>query len=142
MHLECSPNRGDSMSQKDILLMDGDCGLCTHTAVFLHPRLRQANSIRFVAIESQEGKDLISTFSTKMKNADTVYLIRNGTPYMRSSAGIRCLLYMKWYYSMWYPMLWLIPLPLRNIAYRFIAKNRHRVFKRPATCIFPGLNPN
>ncbi|MDA8594806.1 DUF393 domain-containing protein, partial [Euryarchaeota archaeon] len=65
------------MNQKDILLMDGDCGLCTHTAVFLHPRLRQANSIHFVAIESQEGQELISTFPAKMKDADTVYLIRN-----------------------------------------------------------------
>ena len=130
------------MNQTDVLLMDGDCGLCTHTAVFLHPRLRQAHTIRFVAIESKEGQELIETLPPKMKGADTVYLIRNGTPYMRSSAGIRCLLYMKWYYSMWYPVLWLVPLPLRNIAYRIVAKNRHRVFKRPATCIFPGLNPN
>jgi predicted DCC family thiol-disulfide oxidoreductase YuxK len=47
---------------------------------------------------------------------------------------------MKWYYSMWFPVLWLVPLPLRDVAYRIIAKNRHRVFKRPATCVFPGLN--
>jgi len=62
-------------------------------------------------------------------------------PYMRSAAGIRCILYMKWYYSMWYPLLWLVPLPIRDIAYRIVARYRHRVFKRPATCIFPGLNP-
>jgi predicted DCC family thiol-disulfide oxidoreductase YuxK len=120
--------------------MDGDCGLCTHTAVFLHPRLKDVHSIRFVAIETPEGKELISTFPQKFRDADTVYLIRNGTPYMRSAAGIRFLLYMKWYYSMWFPVLWLVPLPLRNVAYRIIAKNRHRVFKRPATCVFPGLN--
>ncbi|MBT6527302.1 MAG: DUF393 domain-containing protein [Euryarchaeota archaeon] len=128
------------MSEKDTLLMDGDCGLCTHTAVFLHPRLKDVHSIRFVAIETPEGKELISTFPQKLRDADTVYLIRNGTPYMRSAAGIRFLLYMKWYYSMWFPVLWLVPLPLRNVAYRIIAKNRHRVFKRPATCVFPGLN--
>ena len=128
------------MSEKDTLLMDGDCGLCTHTAVFLHPRLKDVHSIRFVAIETPEGKELISTFPQKLRDADTVYLIRKGTPYMRSAAGIRFLLYMKWYYSMWFPILWLVPLPLRNVAYRIIAKNRHRVFKRPATCVFPGLN--
>ena len=128
------------MTEKDTLLMDGDCGLCTHTAVFLHPRLRKGISIRFLAIESQEGQELIATLPQNMRDADTVYLIRNGIPYMRSSAGIRCLLYMKWYYSMWFPVLWLVPLPLRNVAYRIIAKNRHRVFKRPATCVFPGLN--
>ena len=128
------------MTEKDTLLMDGDCGLCTHTVVFLHPRLRKGISIRFLAIESQEGQELIATLPQNMRDADTVYLIRNGIPYMRSSAGIRCLLYMKWYYSMWFPVLWLVPLPLRNIVYRIVAKNRHRVFKRPATCVFPGLN--
>ncbi|HJL97399.1 MAG TPA: DUF393 domain-containing protein [Candidatus Poseidoniaceae archaeon] len=128
------------MPTKDVLLMDGDCGLCTHTAVFLHPRLRQANSIHFVAIESKEGQDIISTFSKKFQRADSVYLIRDEKPYMRSAASIRFLLHMKWYYSMWFPVAWLIPLPLRDIAYRIVARYRHRIFKRPATCILPGLN--
>ena len=129
------------MNQKDTLLMDGDCGLCTHTAVFINPRLKQPNSVRFIAIESEEGQEIIKTFSEKLQAADSVYLIRNGKAYMRSAAAIRCLLYMKWYYSMWFPFLWIIPFPLRNLVYRIVAKNRHRVFKRPSTCIFPGLNP-
>jgi len=129
------------MTSKDTILMDGDCGLCTHTAVFLNPRLKQQHSIRFLAIESKEGQELISTFSEKLQRADSVYLIRDGKSYMRSAAAIRCLLYMKWYYSMWYPLAWLIPLPLRNFVYRIVARYRHRVFKRPAMCIFPGLNP-
>ena len=128
------------MNQKDTLLMDGDCGLCTHTAVFINPRLKEPNSVSFVAIESAEGQDLIQTFPDKLQAADTVYLIRNGKAYMRSAAAIRCLLYMKWYYSMWFPLAWIVPLPLRNIVYRIVARYRHKVFKRPATCIFPGLN--
>ncbi len=117
--------------------MDGDCGLCTHLAVILSPRLKQKKSVRFLAIESEEGQVLVSTFSEKLQRADTVYLIRDGKSYMRSGAAIRCLLYLKWYYSMWFPLLWLIPLPLRDLVYRFVARYRHRVFKRPATCVFP-----
>ena len=128
------------MNQKDTLLMDGDCGLCTHTAVFINPRLKEPNSVSFVAIESAEGQDLIQTFPDKLQAADTVYLIRNGKAYMRSAAAIRCLLYMKWYYSMWFPLAWIVPLPLRDIVYRIVARYRHKVFNRPATCIFPGLN--
>ena len=63
------------MTSKDTILMDGDCGLCTHTAVFLNPRLKQQYSIRFLAIESKEGQELISTFSEKLQRADSVYLI-------------------------------------------------------------------
>jgi predicted DCC family thiol-disulfide oxidoreductase YuxK len=127
------------MVETDVLLLDGDCGLCTHIAVFLHPRLVDKSSIRFIAIESEEGQSLIATFTDKFQQADSVYLIRNGKPYMRSAAGIRPLLYLKWYYRMWYPLLWLIPLPIRNIGYRIIAKYRHKLFKRPSVCIYPTL---
>tara|TARA_B110000902_G_scaffold121409_1_gene142227 strand:- start:14461 stop:14841 length:381 start_codon:yes stop_codon:yes gene_type:complete len=126
------------VTSKDAILMDGDCGLCTHLAVILSPRLKQKKSVRFLAIESEEGQVLVSTFSEKLQRADTVYLIRDGKSYMRSGAAIRCLLYLKWYYSMWFPFLWLIPLPLRDLVYRFVARYRHRVFKRPATCVFPA----
>lgn len=129
------------MTQTDVLLMDGDCGLCTHTAVFLHPKLTDKTSLRFLAIESEEGQSIIATFPEKFQRADSVYLIRNGKSYMRSAASIRTLLYLKWYYRMFYPLLWLFPLPLRNICYRIVAKYRYKIFKQPAVCIYPELLP-
>lgn len=129
------------MSEPDILLMDGDCGLCTRSAVFLHPRLRDPESMRFIAIESDEGRSIISEFPQKLRDADTVYLVRNGQPYMRSSAAIRCLLYLKWHYRILYPFAWIVPLPLRNLVYRIVAKYRLKFFSQPEVCIFPTLTP-
>ena len=129
------------MSEPDVLLMDGDCGLCTRSAVFLHPRLRDPESMRFIAIESDEGRSIISDFPQKLRDADTVYLVRNGQPYMRSSAAIRCLLYLKWHYRILYPFAWIVPLPLRNLIYRIVAKYRLKFFSQPEVCIFPTLTP-
>jgi predicted DCC family thiol-disulfide oxidoreductase YuxK len=129
------------MSEPDVLLMDGDCGLCTRSAVFLHPRLRDPQSMRFIAIESEEGRSIISDFPQKLRDADTVYLVRNGQPYMRSSAAIRCLLYLKWHYRILYPFAWIVPLPLRNLVYRIVAKYRLKFFSQPEVCIFPTLTP-
>jgi len=129
------------MSEPVVLLMDGDCGLCTRSAVFLHPRLRDPESMRFIAIESDEGRSIISDFPQKLRDADTVYLVRNGQPYMRSSAAIRCLLYLKWHYRILYPFAWIVPLPLRNLVYRVVAKYRLKFFSQPEVCIFPTLTP-
>ena len=129
------------MSEPDVLLMDGDCGLCTRSAVFLHPRLRDPQSMRFIAIESDEGRSIISDFPQKLRDADTVYLVRNGQPYMRSSAAIRCLLYLKWHYRILYPFAWIVPLPFRNLVYRIVAKYRLKFFSQPEVCIFPTLTP-
>tara|TARA_X000000368_G_scaffold417722_1_gene414920 strand:+ start:538 stop:954 length:417 start_codon:yes stop_codon:yes gene_type:complete len=123
-------------ADRDILLLDGDCGLCNRLAIFLDKRLGKGKDIAYRTILSQEGQELIATFPQKQQDADSVYLFRNGKSYIRSAAGIRCLLYMKWYYRMWFPILWIIPFPLRDIVYRIIAKYRHKIFKKPETCLF------
>ena len=123
-------------SNRDFLLLDGDCGLCHRLAVFLDKRLAKGQDLGYRPILSQAGQEMIATFTQKQQNVDSVYLLRNGKSYIRSAAGIRCLLYMKWYYAMWFPILWIIPLPIRDIGYRIIAKYRHKVFKKPETCLF------
>ena len=119
----------------DILLLDGDCGLCNRGAMFLQPRISPKKSLRIIAIESEEGKKLISTLSEKQQNADTVYLFKNGKSYIRSAAIVRLSNYLRWW---WRPMAfsWLIPLPIRDIMYRFIAKRRMRWFSAPDHCAF------
>ena len=123
-------------ANRDFLLLDGDCGLCNKLAIFLDKRLGKGMDIAYRPILSEEGQEIVATFTQKKQEADTVYLLRNGKSYIRSAAGIRCLLYMKWYYKMWFPILWLIPLPVRDVGYRIIAKYRHKIFKKPEVCLF------
>ena len=123
-------------TERDVLLLDGDCGLCHRLAIFIDKRKHSDADIAFRPIESEEGQDLISSFSEKQQRTDTVYIVRNGKTYIRSGAGIRVLLYMKWYWKMWYPLVWLVPLPIRDIVYVIIAKNRHRIFEQPNVCSF------
>ena len=124
------------MSERDFLLLDGDCGLCHRLATFMDKRLARGQDIGYRPILSDEGQAMIAKLPKKQQDADSVYLIRNGKSYIRSAAGIRCLLYMKWYYKMLFPLLWLIPLPVRDIGYKIIAKYRHKIFKKPETCLF------
>ena len=122
--------------RRDFLFLDGDCGLCHRLATFIDKRLAKGKELGYRPILHDHAQRIIQTLPAKLRDADSVYLIRNGKPYIRSAAGIRCVLYMRWYYKMWFPVLWLIPLPLRNIGYRLIAKYRHKFFKRPSECLF------
>lgn len=121
---------------RDILFLDGDCGLCHRLATFIDRRLARGQKLAYRPILSDDAQRIIATFPEPMRSADSVYLVRNGKPYMRSAAGLRALLYMRWHWKMWYPVLWLVPLPLRNLVYRFIARYRHRIFKPPTQCMF------
>ena len=121
---------------RDVLLLDGDCGLCHRLARFMDPKLAPGVDIAYRPIESEDAQNLIATFSKWQQQSDTVYLFRDGRSYVRSAAVIRCLLYMIWYWRMWFPFLWIIPLPIRNMVYRFVAEYRHRIFKKPEVCTF------
>ena len=128
--------RIDVNDQRDFLFLDGDCGLCHRLATFIDKRLGNGKQLGYRPILDEDAQRVIQALPSKLRDADSVYLIRNGKAYIRSAAGIRCVLYMRWYYKMWFPVLWLIPLPLRNIGYRLIAKYRHKFFKRPSECLF------
>ena len=123
-------------SESDTLLLDGECGLCHRLAFFMDLRMGDGINIGFRPIKSDEAQQMMLTFPQWQQNTDTVYLLRNGRSYIRSAAAIRCLLYLRWYWKIWFPFLWIIPLPLRDIVYRTVAKYRHRIFKRPESCTF------
>ena len=126
------------MLDKDtnFLLLDGDCGLCHRLAMFMDKNLGSMKKIKFQPIESSSSQELIQSFPKKQQNMDTVYLYMNGKSYTRSSAAIRCLLFLKWYWKIWFPFVWIVPLPLRNFVYKVIAKYRHRIFSKPEVCSF------
>ena len=122
------------------LILDGDCGLCNRLAIFLSPRLHKGKKMSFLTNESDKGKEIINKLSAEKQNADTVYLIKNKKTYIRSAAVIRCLLFMKWHYKILYPFCWIIPLPIRDLVYVIISKNRHKIFAKPEVCMIPSLN--
>ena len=121
---------------KDFLFLDGDCGLCHRLATFMDKRMRKGANIGYRPNSSDDAKRIIGAMPERYIKADTVYLVRNGKPYMKSSAAIRCLLYMKWHYRLLFPLCWIIPLPLRNVAYSIVARFRHKIFKQPKVCSF------
>jgi len=121
---------------RDILILDGDCGLCHRLANFVDRRIVDKGMLALRASDSEDARLVISKLPESLREADTVYLIRNGKAYVRSSAAIRCLKYMRLHWRIIYPIVWIIPLPLRDFVYRIVAKYRHMIFERPEVCTF------
>ena len=104
---------------EDILLIDGLCALCTKTGKFINKR--KSRSLQIIEQDSEEGIGLLKSHNISV---DSLVLIRKNKPYTRSSAAIRCLLYMRWNWRWLYPFAWTIPLPIRDLAYVCVAKFR------------------
>ena len=121
---------------RDVLILDGDCGLCHRLAEFIDKRIMDEELLAFRPGNSEDAELLFSKMPESLRNLDTVYLIRGGRVYVRSAAAIRCLLYMRVHWRSLFPVLWIIPLPIRDLVYRIVARNRHLFFERPEYCSF------
>ncbi len=120
----------------DLFLLDAECGLCNRLAQFMIPRLKDPASLNFMSNESDKGRLLIAGLTVKQQSIDTVYLFRKGRVYIRSAAVLRGLYHLSWWWAMWAPIIWLIPLPLRDLGYRIVSKYRRRLFKEVPVCSF------
>jgi len=125
-----------SQAPSDVLVLDGDCGLCTHLALFLRPRLLQRGALDFVGQASPRGAELLGTLPERQQQMDTVVLLRGGRSFVRSAAIVRLGWYLRWHFRVLAALLWCVPLPLRDLGYRLVAHYRKRLWAPPDTCAF------
>lgn len=128
---------GDLLTASDtppVVLFDGVCNLCNGTINFLIDRDPRAR-LRFAALQSEAGRALLADLEHP-SNLDTFLLVEGSRLSERSSAALRVVRYLPWY---WQPLraLWLVPKPLRDAVYRWVARNRYRWFGTREACRVP-----
>lgn len=119
------------LKRQPILLIDGDCILCNNSVNYLLKREKKPE-LSFAPIKSETAKALIDYFEIP-ENVDSMVLIKNYSVHIKSCAALRLTLYMK---GLW-PLLVvfvIIPPPLRNLVYDFIAKRRYKKFGKTTQC--------
>ncbi len=114
----------------NVLYFDGNCALCSGAVRFLERRLHPSRKLRFVGLTSSAGIAEVATMPEKIRKVDSVILLRNGKPYIRSAAAIRSLLHLRQPWPTLFPIFWLVPLPIRDIGYIIVAKLRHNLQAR------------
>ncbi|MEO1009336.1 MAG: thiol-disulfide oxidoreductase DCC family protein [Planctomycetota bacterium] len=117
-----------------IVLFDGICGLCNGLVDFLLRKDRHGR-LRYAALQSDAGAHLLERTGVPPE-ADTIVVVRGGRALLRSDAvlAIARELGPPWSLA---GVLRVIPRPIRDLAYRVIARNRYRVFGTRDTCRRP-----
>jgi predicted DCC family thiol-disulfide oxidoreductase YuxK len=118
-----------------IVLFDGECNLCNGAVAFIIRRDPKA-IFKFAPLQSDAGRALLHTEPKPADLQDTIVLIENGHAYTRSTAALRI---AKRLYRLW-PVLYvfiIVPRPIRNYIYNWIARNRYAWFGRKESCMIP-----
>jgi predicted DCC family thiol-disulfide oxidoreductase YuxK len=125
-----------SSVERETIVFDGVCVLCSRSVAFVlaHDRSRR---YRFAALQTRSGRELLER--NGLDPADPVsMLLTDGTRVWTESDAI--LRVMSGFGGAWRlaAALRVVPRPLRDWAYRTVARNRYRWFGKRDSCIMPS----
>ena len=124
-----------------IVFYDGICGLCNRLVQFLLKRDRH-DRLRFASLQSDFASRVLSRHGIDPKDLDTVHVVEhyqqsNERVLDRSDAILRAGRELGGIWAFAAKLGSVVPRPLRNLFYRFVANNRYRVFGKYETCMLP-----
>lgn len=109
----------------NIILFDGECNLCNGMVRFIRGKDKRV-LFRFAAIQSPLGQSMIKQYAANEKPSITLYYIREETCFQKSTAILHILKDLGGLWSCFY-LFMLVPAPIRDAIYLFIARNRYRI---------------
>ena len=123
-----------------ILLFDGHCNLCNAWVQFIVKR-NPTKTIRFASLQSRVGRALLDEHNIAQDYLDSLVLIEEERFSVSSSAALRTLSYLSTWESR-LKLLLIVPRPIRDLIYRFIARYRYKWFGRREQCMIPTAELN
>ena len=123
------------MNDQPIILFDGYCNLCSGSVQFVLKRDRD-KLLKYVPLQSEEGKHLQSIIHTEPVKADSIILIYNERALLKSDAVLEILNILG---GFWKIMLIfrVIPRSARDAIYDLVAKYRYKIFGKRKECFIP-----
>jgi predicted DCC family thiol-disulfide oxidoreductase YuxK len=120
-----------------VVVYDGVCLLCSRWVRFLLKHDR-AGRYRFASIQSQTGRQLLQTHGLDPDSPFSMLLVEGDRGYIDTSAIARVLRGLPHRRWRWLSVtMLLVPRAIRDVAYRFVARHRYRLFGRSQQCFVP-----
>lgn len=118
-----------------IVVFDGQCLLCNGWVQFLLRHDRRG-SFRFASIQGEAGGRMLADAGLQVEGLQTLLLVDGDRCWQHTDAILRVLHGLGWPWRLAWAA-WLIPRPLRDGLYRWLARNRYRWFGRSEHCMVP-----
>ena len=118
-----------------IILFDGECNFCDSSVRFIIKRDRNAR-FHFASIQSNIGQKLLTDLQVP-PHLDSLILIENGKWHAQSTAALHISRHLNGGWKL-FSVLLLVPKPMMDVIYKFIAKNRYKWFGKKEACMLPS----
>ncbi|WP_339172176.1 thiol-disulfide oxidoreductase DCC family protein [Solibacillus sp. FSL R5-0691] len=120
---------------KRILLFDGECNFCDASVQFIIKRDPNA-LFQFASLQSDVGAALLKKYDVP-ETTDSIVFIENDRHYTESTAALKITRNLSGFWKLFYVFI-VVPKPVRDLVYRWIAKNRYKWFGKKQECMLPS----
>ncbi|GMK37122.1 thiol-disulfide oxidoreductase [Paenibacillus sp. CCS19] len=118
-----------------IMLVDGDCALCHGMTKFAVQRDKHQR-FRIAALQSEIGSKLLTHAGLDAQKLDSLVLLEHGRVYVKSGAALRVFRRLGGLWPLLYATI-VLPAPIRDYGYSWIARMRYRMFGQADICMLP-----
>ena len=123
------------MAGEALVLFDGVCNFCNGSVNFIIDRDR-AGRFRFASLQSGAGQAVLARAGLRTDELSTLLLVEQGVVYTRSEAALRIVRRLRAPWPVFFGLV-VVPRPLRDAVYDWVASNRYRWFGRTESCRIP-----
>jgi predicted DCC family thiol-disulfide oxidoreductase YuxK len=123
------------VNDQPVILFDGVCNFCNGAVNFVLDQDRK-EIFRFASLQSEAGRKLLEEHCLPTDSLGSFILIDKGKAYTRSTAALRVLNRLPWFWK-GLQLFWIVPPFLRNAVYNLIARNRYKWFGKREQCRVP-----
>jgi predicted DCC family thiol-disulfide oxidoreductase YuxK len=120
---------------RPVIVFDGQCVLCSRGARFVLKHDRKEHFL-LASVQSEAGGALCRRFGVNRADPETMLLIDHGRARRQSDAMLAICRGLGWPWRV-FTLFRIVPRPLRDAAYRWVARRRYRLFGRRETCWLP-----
>ena len=128
----------DVIKHNPLVLFDGVCNLCDHSVQRII-RNDSKNKFIFSTLQNSLTTNYLLKKGSKYNDIDSIILITPTKIYTKSSAVLTITKSLKGAYPLLY-ILYIIPKPIRDFFYDYIAKNRYKWLGKKESCMVPTDN--
>tara|TARA_R110002072_G_scaffold118631_1_gene250829 strand:+ start:254776 stop:255183 length:408 start_codon:yes stop_codon:yes gene_type:complete len=125
----------DIKSEHKIILFDGVCNLCNSTVVRVIKN-DKSDLFRFTTLQGAVGQVIVTEHGIDTAKTDSIILIDNKKAFTKSTAALRIAKDLSGAYPLLYGFI-IIPKPIRDWVYDYIAKNRYKWYGKKDSCMIP-----
>lgn len=129
------PTMHDWAAVERVVVFDGLCNWCNAWVNFTMARDR--GRFYFATLQSEKGQELLKLLRLPAQEFETFVLLERGQVFTKSTAALRIVRQLSGCWPV-FTLFGLVPRPLRDILYDYVARHRYRLMGTAQTCRVPN----